>query len=315
MNKTLTDPILAEKFQLYENSDYHFKIKYLSYLVASDSDLSPYEVVKFAPLNQNTFQFPDLTINISLISGFTPNDPILDYLEDFEAGNSELVLKGEMRPVSSNDTEISGSKALNQIYYSYGSDKTIKEHQINFIKKGEMFHFLFGSQPGFFNKYFQDFRKMIESFEITRAINGTDNVLSNDIPSNQFVLNKYARYFPTFTQGSANLTRAYQDEIGIWLLETVSNEMMAELIDKHLVNFTKQTNEFNQTESPSAFESAKISLVNSFNNEIKSYQYFKNCLLTGNETLNEISTNFLSISIEDEAMSFKSFKEVTNKTS
>ena len=74
-------------------------------------------------------------------------------------------------------------------------------------------------------------------------------------------------------------------------------------------------NDFNQTESPAAFESAKINLVNSYNNEIKSYQYFRDYLLTGNESLNEVSTNFLSESLKDEAMSFKSFKEVTNKTS
>ena len=125
----------------------------------------------------------------------------------------------------------------------------------------------------------------------------------------------YANYFATFTQSSANLTRAFQDEIGHWQLGTVSNETMAELTDNYLVNFTKQMNEFNQTESPAVFDSAKISLVNSFNNEIKSYQYFKDYLLTGNESLNEISTNFLSKSLEDEAMSFKAFKEVTNKTS
>ncbi|HKX96978.1 MAG TPA: hypothetical protein VJL78_04010 [Candidatus Nitrosocosmicus sp.] len=136
-----------------------------------------------------------------------------------------------------------------------------------------------------------------------------------NVASVQTTEDDYANYFATFTQSSANLTRAFQDEIGHWQLGTVSNETMAELTDNYLVNFTKQMNEFNQTESPAVFDSAKISLVNSFNNEIKSYQYFKDYLLTGNESLNEISTNFLSKSLEDEAMSFKAFKEVTNKTS
>ena len=136
-----------------------------------------------------------------------------------------------------------------------------------------------------------------------------------NVASVQTTQNDYANYFATFTQSSANLTRAFQDEIALWQLGTVSNETMAELTNTYLVNFTKQMNEFNQTESPAAFESAKNSLVNSFNNEIKSYQYFKDYLLTGNESLNEISTNFLSESLKDEAMSFKSFKEVTNKTS
>ena len=136
-----------------------------------------------------------------------------------------------------------------------------------------------------------------------------------NVASVQTTQNDYANYFATFTQSSANLTRAFQDEIALWQLGTVSNETMAELTNTYLVNFTKQMNEFNQTESPAAFESAKNSLVNSYNNEIKSYQYFRDYLLTGNESLNEISTNFLSESLKDEAMSFKSFKEVTNKTS
>ena len=136
-----------------------------------------------------------------------------------------------------------------------------------------------------------------------------------NVASVQTTQNDYANYFATFTQSSANLTRAFQDEIALWQLGTVSNETMAELTNTYLVNFTKQMNEFNQTESPAAFESAKNNLVNSYNNEIKSYQYFKDYLLTGNESLNEISTNFLSESLKDEAMSFKSFKEVTNKTS
>jgi hypothetical protein len=74
-------------------------------------------------------------------------------------------------------------------------------------------------------------------------------------------------------------------------------------------------NKFNQTQAPDSFESAKKSLVNSFYNEIKSYQVFREYLLTGNESLNEISTNFLSESLKDEVMAFESFKEVTNKTS
>jgi hypothetical protein len=136
-----------------------------------------------------------------------------------------------------------------------------------------------------------------------------------NVASVQTTENDYANYFATYTQGSANLTRAFQDEIGHWELGILSNQTMAEVTDTYLANFTKQMNEFNQTEAPAAFGSAKNSLVNSFDNEIKSYQYFKDYLLTGNETLNEISTNFLSDSLKDEAMAFKFFKEVTNKTS
>jgi hypothetical protein len=125
---------------------------------------------------------------------------------------------------------------------------------------------------------------------------------------------EYANYFANLTHESANLTRAYQDEIGLWQLGEISNETMAELTDKYLVNFTTQMKKFNQTEAPDSFKSAQRSLVNSFYNEIQSYQVFRDYLVTGNETLNEISTNLLSESLRDEAMAFESFKEVTNKT-
>jgi hypothetical protein len=136
-----------------------------------------------------------------------------------------------------------------------------------------------------------------------------------NVASVQTTQDDYANYFATLTQGSANLTRAYQDEIALWQSGEVSNETLAELTNNYLVNFTKNMNEFNQTEAPAAFEPAKNSLVNSFHNEIKSYQYFMDYLLTGDESLNEISTNFLSESLKDETVAFKSFKEVTNKPS
>jgi hypothetical protein len=136
-----------------------------------------------------------------------------------------------------------------------------------------------------------------------------------NVDSVQTSQEEYANYFASLTQDSANLTRAYQDEIGLWQLGEISNETMAELTNNYLVNFTTQMNKFNQTQAPDSFESAKKSLVNSFYNEIKSYQVFSEYLLTGNESLNEISTNFLSESLKDEVMAFESFKEVTNKTS
>lgn len=136
-----------------------------------------------------------------------------------------------------------------------------------------------------------------------------------NVGSVQTTQDEYANYFASLTQDSANLTRAYQDEVGLWQLGEVSNETMADLTNNYIVNFTAQMKKFNQTEAPDSFESAKKSLVNSFYNEIKSYQVFRDYLLTGNESLNEISTNFLSESLKDEAMSFMSFKEVTNKTS
>lgn len=126
--------------------------------------------------------------------------------------------------------------------------------------------------------------------------------------------NQYANYFALVTQSSANLTRDYQDKIGSWETGQISNTTMARITDDYLRNFTTQLNRFNQTESPEVFKEAKGSLADSFYNEIKSYEFFKEYLVTGNETKNKISTDFLSKSLEDEANAFKYYKDVTNRT-
>ena len=123
---------------------------------------------------------------------------------------------------------------------------------------------------------------------------------------------QYANYFASITQDSVNLTRDYQDEVGLWELKQISNNTMAKLTDEYLKNFTVQLNKFNQTDAPETFKNAKISLANSFSNEIKSYEFFRDYLITGNESKNQISTNFLSKSLEDEANAFKHYKDITN---
>ena len=55
-------------------------------------------------------------------------------------------------------------------------------------------------------------------------------------------------------------------------------------------------------------------MSNSFSNEIKSYEFFRDYLTTGNETKNQISTDYLSKSLEDEFDAFKSFNNVVNTT-
>ncbi|HYF99998.1 MAG TPA: hypothetical protein VD815_07895 [Candidatus Saccharimonadales bacterium] len=79
-------------------------------------------------------------------------------------------------------------------------------------------------------------------------------------------------------------------------------------------NFTTQLNEFNQTNAPKPFEATKNSMSNSFSNEIKSCEFFRDNLTIGNETKNQISTDYLSKSLEDEFDAFKSFNDIVNTT-
>ena len=130
----------------------------------------------------------------------------------------------------------------------------------------------------------------------------------------QTTQDEYANYFASVTQSSVNLTRDFQDQIGLWQLGQLSNSTMAEITNQYLSNFTSQLNEFNQTDPPEAFVKTKENLLSSFANEIKSYEFFRDYLLTGNTTKNDISTDLLSRALEDEALAFKAYEAVVNKT-
>ena len=139
----------------------------------------------------------------------------------------------------------------------------------------------------------------------------------NTYPDNNSAINsidEYSHYFAAVTQKSVNLTKDYQDNVGKWKLGQISNASMAKLTNDYLKNFTTQLNEFNQTNAPKPFEATKNSMSNSFSNEIKSYEFFRDYLTTGNETKNQISTDYLSKSLEDEFDAFKSFNNVVNTT-
>jgi len=130
----------------------------------------------------------------------------------------------------------------------------------------------------------------------------------------QTTQDEYANYFASVTQESVNLTRAYQNEIGLWQLGEISNNTMAEITNQYLNNFTNQLNAFNETTSPEIFIESKKNLLESFTNEISSYEFFRDYLLTGNVTKNDISTDFLSKALEDEALAFKAYEEIVNTT-
>lgn len=135
-----------------------------------------------------------------------------------------------------------------------------------------------------------------------------------NIKSVQTAQDEYANYFASVTLESVNLTRAYQNEIGLWQLGEISNKTMAEITDMYLRNFTTQLNEFNETTAPDVFSETKKNLVESFTNEILSYEFFRDYLLTDNVTNNKISTDYLSKALESEALSFKAYESVVNNT-
>jgi hypothetical protein len=149
---------------------------------------------------------------------------------------------------------------------------------------------------------------MLQSLEIFSKNNKSLSFIVNNF-------NEYANYFASVTEGSVNLTRAFQDEVGLWQSGEISNSTMAELTNQYLRKFISQFQNFNGTASPNIFNDTKESMASSLFNEIKSYEFFRDYLLTGNQTKNDISTDYLSQALEYEALAFKAYEEVMNKTS
>ncbi len=295
----------SKQFLTYTNPDYHFKLDYPAYLIPDETNLHANQVVKFTIPSDNVFQIPDVEVSVYVRSGLPSNATISDFMQHYESLVYQSTQNGEMKPISSNISKIGGNEVIDQVYYDYSNDRTMKVNTINIIRDGELFSLFYVTQPGLFNTYLEDFRQMVDSMEILSHYNTTLISTVNSI-------DEYANYFAALTQQSASLTKDYQEKIGEWELGQISNSSKAKLTDDYLKNFTTQLKEFNQTKSPQPFEATKNNMSSSFSNEIKSYEFFRDYLITGNETMNQLSTDYLSKSLEDESDAFKSFKDVVN---
>jgi len=125
---------------------------------------------------------------------------------------------------------------------------------------------------------------------------------------------KYSKYLQTTTDKSVNLTRDYQDKIALWIKGDYSNITMAKITETFLPKFIIQLNEFNNTDSPEIYDKVKENFVKSFENEIKSYEFFKDYLITNNSTANDLSIDYLSKALEYETMARSSYTQANNSS-
>ena len=124
----------------------------------------------------------------------------------------------------------------------------------------------------------------------------------------------YSNYLTETTDKSVQLTRQYQDEIGLWNQGNYTNITMAKITDSFLPRFTNQLNEFNSTKAPEEYNTVKENFVKSFASEIKSYELFREYLITNNSTKNELSTDYLSDALTFETIARNSFAQLNNST-
>ncbi|HXT83126.1 MAG TPA: hypothetical protein VN704_02165 [Verrucomicrobiae bacterium] len=121
----------------------------------------------------------------------------------------------------------------------------------------------------------------------------------------------YPSYLKDVTDKSVNLTRAYQDEVALWNSHFYSSKTMANITEKYLPKFFTQLHLFNNTKAPDKYTFVKDNYIKSFENEIKSYQYFMTFLNTNNSTANKLSNNYLTNALNYETIARSAFINAT----
>jgi glutaredoxin 2 len=140
------------------------------------------------------------------------------------------------------------------------------------------------------------------------------NTTSYFVTSTTQQYSDYSNYLTETTDKSVGLTRQYQDEIGLWNQGNYTNITMAKITESFLPRFINQLNEFNGTKAPEEYNTVKENFVKSFASEIKSYELFREYLITNNSTKNELSTDYLSDALTFETIARNAFAQLNNST-
>jgi hypothetical protein len=111
---------------------------------------------------------------------------------------------------------------------------------------------------------------------------------------------------------SHSLTQSYQKEIGKWQSKQYDNKTMISVTDNYLPKFEKLVNRAEALQSTTAkYLQAKDLYIKSIQSEMGSYKHFRNYLITGNKTEDDISTQLLSNALKYEIKSFTAFNNKT----
>lgn len=99
---------------------------------------------------------------------------------------------------------------------------------------------------------------------------------------------------------SKELTANYQVELGKWATKENDNSTMISITDKYLPQFKELEKEGTDLAVPSEQQNIKESFINSISSEAASYEHFKNYLITGNITENDLSDDKFSLAFQYE---------------
>ena len=99
---------------------------------------------------------------------------------------------------------------------------------------------------------------------------------------------------------SGDLTRNYQEEVGKWNMKKLDNLTMVTITDRYLSQFEELENEAKTLNVPNEYENIRDSFVSSVESEASSYEHFKNYLITGDKTEDQLSNDKLSLAFKQE---------------
>ncbi|MDW3667654.1 MAG: hypothetical protein QOA57_05925 [Nitrososphaeraceae archaeon] len=99
---------------------------------------------------------------------------------------------------------------------------------------------------------------------------------------------------------SGDLTRNYQEEVGKWNMKKLDNLTMVTITDGYLSQFEELENEAKALNVPNEYENIKDSFVSSVESEASSYEHFKNYLISGDKTEDQLSNDKLSLAFKQE---------------
>ncbi len=116
----------------------------------------------------------------------------------------------------------------------------------------------------------------------------------------QTSLEHFKESFDNVVHQSQHLTKSYNDEIGKWRIYQYDNYALAYITDIFIPKFENLTNTARNITYPEDYKYVHDALVNSLKFETDSYRHFREYLLSGNSTEDEISTELFSRAFEYE---------------
>ena len=122
-------------------------------------------------------------------------------------------------------------------------------------------------------------------------------VFANPFQSNTQIFTESLR---VLVSKSGDLTRNYQEEVGKWNMKKLDNLTMVTITDRYLSQFEELENEAKALNVPNEYENIRDSFVSSVESEASSYKHFKNYLISGDKTEDQLSNDNLSLAFKQE---------------